>query len=264
VTTDGAVIDGLDVAGTIEVKARNVTIKNTRVTVTGGGCGPTDACGNYAILVSCACPVTISHVELTANDPTTVEHGIRNSYGGTISVDHVYQHGNIDALCWCGDGSISDSYSIIDLAISNDHLENIYIDDASLSIVHNTLFNRAPQTANVFGNTHNGSDGACENHLTIDGNLLAGGGYSIYPCAHGTSVGSSSSQITNNRFARCKTSQQQGGGGTRLCSGGPDSSGYYPRGGSFGYLASAYCTSSTAHSWSGNVWDDNNATVSCQ
>jgi len=264
VSADGTVIDGLDVAGTIEVKARNVTIKNTRVTPTGSGCGPANTCGNYAILVTCACSVTISHVELTANAPTTVEHAIRNASGGTINVDHVYQHGNIDALCICGNGSISDSYSIIHLAISTDHLENIYLDDASLSIVHNTLLNQAPQTANIFGNTNNGSDGPCENHLTIDGNLLAGGGWNIYPCAHATSVGSSSSQITNNRFARCKTPQSQRGGGTWLCTGGPDSSGYYPNGGSFGYLASAYCKTSAAHTWSGNVWDDNNATVNCR
>jgi len=257
------VIDGLDVTGTIRVNARNVTIRNTRVTVNGTGCGPTNTCGNFAILIACACSVTISHVELTANAPTTVEHAIRNSYGGTINVDHVFQHGNIDALCWCGNGSISDSYSFIHLAISTDHLENIYLDDASLRIVHNTLLNQSPQTANIFGNTHNGTDGACENQLTIDRNLLAGGGFSIYPCAHGTSVGSSSSQITNNRFARCKTAQYQGGGGTWLCTGGADAFGYYPRGGSFGYLAASYCGKSAAHTWSGNVWDDNNATVTC-
>ena len=112
------------------------------------------------------------------------------------------KHGNIDALCNCGDGSISDTYSIVHLAIATDHIENIYTDDSTMTITHNTFLNLVPQTANIFGNTNNGSDGACENHLTIDGNLLAGGGFSIYPCAHGTSVGSSSSQITNNRFAR--------------------------------------------------------------
>jgi hypothetical protein len=263
VNTAGTVVNGLDVSGTIIVNAQNVTIKNTRVTGIGAGCGPTNTCGNFVIRVACACTVTISNVELTANSPTTVEHGIRNANGGTINVDHVYQHGNIDALCFCGNGSISDSYSLIHLAIALDHLENIYVDDASLRIVHNTLLNQAPQTANIFGNTNNGSDGPCENHLTIDRNLLAGGGFSIYPCAHGASVGSSSSQITNNRFARCKTPEYQGGGGTWLCTGGPDSFGYYPRGGSFGYLASAYCRTSAAHTWSGNVWDDNNATINC-
>jgi hypothetical protein len=254
VSTAGTVIDGLDVAGTIEVNAQNVTIKNTRVTPTGSGCGPTTTCGNYAILVACGCSLTISHVELTANDPTTVEHGIRNASGGTINVDHVYQHGNIDALCFCGNGSISDSYSIVHPAISKDHLENIYLDDASLSIVHNTLLNQAPQTANIFGNTNNGSDGQpCVNHLTIDGNLLAGGGFSIYPCAHASSAGSSQVSITNNRIARCGGGQElAGGGGTWLCPRGADTNGYFPRGGSFGQLASWYPNTI----WTSNTWDD--------
>ena len=47
--------------------------------------------------------------------------------------------------------------------------------------------------------------------------------------------------------------------GTWLCTSGSDSYGYYPRGGSFGYLAAAYC-SAAGQTWIGNVWDDNNAT----
>ena len=85
-----------------------------------------------------------------------MEHGIRNSNGGTINLDHVYQHGNIDALCWCGNGSITDSYSMIHLAISLDHLENIYLDDNTLRHRPQQFFNTAPQTANIFGNTGNG------------------------------------------------------------------------------------------------------------
>ena len=34
-----------------------------------------------------------------------------------------------------------DSHSTIHLAISLDHLENIYLDDATVSIVHNTFIN---------------------------------------------------------------------------------------------------------------------------
>ena len=262
VTTDGTVIDGLDVAGTIRVNARNVTIKNTRVTVTGAGCGAS-TCGNWAILVGCACTVTISNVELTANAPTTVEHGIRNANGGVINLDHVYQHGNIDALCWCGNSNIRDSYSLIYLAIANDHLENLYIDDHSLTAIHNTFLNKAPQTANIFGNTDNGTGGACKNQLTITDNLFAGGGYTIYPCGNATSVGSSRMDVQRNRFARCKTPLRQGGGGTWFCTNGADSYGYYPRGGSFGHLAASYCNA-PGQTWIGNVWDDNNATVDCR
>ena len=78
------------------------------------------------IRVACACTVTISNVELTANPPTTVEHGIRNANGGTINLDHVYQRGNIDALCWCGNEVDLRQLLTIHLAIALDHLENIY------------------------------------------------------------------------------------------------------------------------------------------
>ncbi len=262
VTADGTVIDGKDVSGTINVNAKNVTIKNTRVTGTGVGCGPTNTCGNYVIGVGTGASVTISNVELTANPPTTVEHGIRNANGGTITLDHVYQHGNIDALCFCGNGSVKNSYSFIYLAISSDHLENLYLDDSTFTIDHNTFFNHAPQTANIFGNTNNGQDAACSNKLTITNNLLAGGGFSMYPCAHGTSAGTSTATITGNRFARCKTPEVQGGGGTWFCSGGEDSFGYYPNAGSFGYHADTYCNA-PGWSWSGNVWDDNNVAIPC-
>ena len=259
VSADNAVIDGLDVSGTIRVRANNVTIKNTRVTGVGAGCGPTTTCGNFVIINDCACNLTISHVEITANSPTTIEHGIRNPSGGTINVDHVYQHGNVDALCFCGNATVSDTYSFIHLAISQDHLENLYTDDSTVTVRHNTLLNTAPQTANIFANTGNGGGGACRNRLTITDNLLAGGGFSIYPCGNATSQGTSTANITGNRFARCGGGQGvQGGGGTWLCPGGSDSAGYYPRSGSFGRLAAAYPNTV----WANNIWDDNGAPAS--
>jgi hypothetical protein len=255
VTTAGTIIDAKDVSGTIEVSADNVTIKNTRVTGVGGGCGPTNTCGNSVIEVSGPYTVTISNVELTTDASTTVEHGIRNSFGGTINVDHVYQHANIDALCWCGNANISDTYSIIHLAISTDHLENMYIDGHTIDVQHNTLINTQPQTANIFANVGNGSGGACSNHLTVNNNLLAGGGWTIYGCGNATSQGTFTATITNNRFARCGGgSEVSGGGGTWLCPGGADPHGYFPRGGSFGVVSSVFSNMV----WGGNYWDDSN------
>jgi hypothetical protein len=266
VNTAGKVVSGLDVTGTITINASNVTIKNTRVTVVGTGCGPTNTCGNAAIRVACACTVNVSHVELTANAPTTVEEGIRNSYGGQLSADHVYQHGNVDMLCWCGDAVLRDNYSFIHLAIANDHMENLYFDDHTATIDHNTFLNPVPQTANIFANTNNGSGGACSNRLTVTNNLLAGGGFTIYPCGNASSVGSSMLSFTGNRIARCKTPEYQGFSGTWLCTGlavgSSDGFGYYPRGGSYGHDAFVFC-GAAGQIWAGNVWDDNNATVGC-
>jgi hypothetical protein len=278
VNTDGTVINGMDVTGYINVEATNVMIENTRVTMTGGGCGPSTTCGNSDIRVSCACNVTISHVELTADSGTTVEHAIRNSDGGHITVEYVYQHGPVDALCYCGASDIHDNYSIISLAIADDHLENIYVPgEETVSIVHNTLLNKYPQTANILANTADGGGGPCANNLTITGNLLAGGGYTIYPCASANSVGSSTLDFENNRIARCGGGVEAGvvaNGGELLCAdawnnGNPvfpylssDGKGWYARGGSFGVDAYSYC-GSPGWIWSGNVWDDDGTTVSC-
>ena len=258
-SANNQIINARNVTGTITVNHNNVTISNTRITGTGTGCGPTSTCGNSLILNACNCTLTISHVELTAGSPTTIEHGIRNQGGGLINVDHVYQHGNVDALCWCAHANISDSYSIIHLAIEEDHLENLYTDDDTLTANHNTFLNTEPQTANIFANTGNGGGGPCSNHLTITNNLLAGGGYSIYACGNASSDGTATINITGNRFARCDGgSEVAGPGGTWLCAGGADSAGYFPRSGSFGRLSSDTATTV----WSGNIWDDDGSTAS--
>ena len=123
--------------------------------------------------------MTISNVELTANAPTTVDGtGSRNAYGGVINLDHVYQHGNIDALCWCGNSTIRDSYSLIYLAIANDHLENLYIDDHSLTrstTCSSTRHRKPPTSSPTLGM---GLAARASNQLTISNNLLAGGGFS--------------------------------------------------------------------------------------
>ena len=262
VRTRGTVIDGLDVTGEIDVSATNVTIRNTKVTMTGGGCGPTNPCGNSEIHVLCACRVTISHVELTTDSTTTVEEGIRNSYGGTILVDHVYQHGKTGMFCWCGNATIRDNYSIADLYMSEDHVENMYIDGYTDDIEHNTLINYQPQTANIFGNTNNGTGGACSNRLRVKNNLLAGGGYTIYPCGNANSVGSATLDFENNMIARCgRGAQAPGAGGTWLCPGGADQDGLYPRGGSFGHVAYDFC-GDPGWTWTNNVWTDG-AAVAC-
>ena len=262
VTTAGTVISGMDIAGFITVSANNVTIQNSRITMVGGGCGPTSPCGNADIRLTCACTVTISHVELTTDAGTTVEHAIRNSYDGTILVDHVYQHGNTDALCWCGNATIRDSYSTIHLAMSDDHLENLYIDGFTDDIEHNTFINEQTQTANIFGNTNNGSGGACSNRLTVTNNLMAGGGYTIYPCGNANSVGSATLVFESNMIARCGHGRQvEGDGGTWLCAGGADQNGLYPRGGSFGPVSAEFC-GRAGWTWTNNVWSDG-GTISC-
>ncbi|WP_156027809.1 hypothetical protein [Candidatus Solirubrobacter pratensis] len=245
-------IDGKDVTGGITVSADNVTIQNTRITASGAGCGTTSTCGNSIITLTGPYSVTVSHVELTSAG-TTVEHAIRNPAGGQLHINNAYQHGTIDSLCWCGNAEIRDTYSVIDLAIVGDHLENTYSDGHTLLADHNTFINKQDQTANIFANTGNGSGGPCTNHLTINNNLLAGGGYSIYGCANSSSDGTGTVSITNNRVARCGGGVEvASGGGSWVCSAGADVNGYFPRGGAYGMCLALPAGTVV----SGNVWDD--------
>lgn len=250
VNTPGTVIDGLNVSGSITVNADNVTIRNTKVTATSGCSGST--CGNSLIRISGAHDVTVSHVELTsAPGLGGTEHAIRNTHGGTLRADHLYQHGHVDALCHCGvpgggSATITDSYSVIDLNIPGDHLENIYVEDKTLTVIHNTFINLQPQTANIF------MDSGGDNHLTARNNLFAGGGFTMYVCPK-NGCSTASAIVTDNMFARCDHGNEiPQDGGLWVCPNGADDYGLFPRSGSFG--SSANMPPNTT--WARNVWTD--------
>lgn len=265
-------ISGLDVSGNVPagsplvtVDTSNVTFSNDRFTGTSGGCGTAHTCGNMLIFQKQGVSnVTLSHVELTSNTGITVEHAVKMYGSGMLTMDHVYQRGDTDALCWCPDANISDSYSLVHLAIADDHLENIYSETSNLTVTHSVLLNAETNFTQgaVFAQTAAGQDAPCANRITLTDNLLAGGGYTLGLCAHATSVGTASLTVENNRFARCVTSRVRVGGGQWHCSGGPDQHGYLPFSGAYGPDADLYCSSGQT-TWAGNRWDDNGSTVRC-
>jgi hypothetical protein len=255
VTRAGTVVSGLQVTGTINVLASNVTIEDTRVTQ-GTTCGDTSTCGNYVIRIDeAASGTTIRDVETASAAGATCEHDIRNT-GGSLTVEGAYLHACDSNVYAAGPTVVEDSYGISKIDISNDHVENIYFNDTSFSAIHDTLLNPVGQTAVVFGNSGGGIDVTnCRNQLTVLDSLLAGGGYTIYPCAHAASAGSSSVNIQGNHFARCVTAESYNpDGGSHPCKGGPDSSGYFAKSGSYGVVTDYF---TGAGIWRGNVWDDN-------
>jgi hypothetical protein len=260
VTTPGTVIEGKDVTGGIDVQADDVTIRNSRVS-NGGDCGTTTTCGGWVIRALRVTGLKIENVETSQNGTDTCEHDIRNQgpSAGTVEVVDSYLHACDASVYSVGPFTLRDSYSLSKIDISEDHIENIYFDGTNFTAIHDTLFNPVNQTAVIFGNTNNGSGGTCENHLTVEDSLLAGGGYTLYPCGNASSAGSSTWVIKNNHFARCRTGEKEVSGGHWVCQSGFDQYGYYPRGGSFGLVAYSF---SSGRTWSGNVWDDNLATIS--
>ena len=255
ITQPGTVVSGLQVTGTIDVLASNVTIENTRV-IQDGNCGPTIACGNSAIrLDEAASGTTIRRVETTSEPGDSCEHDIRNT-GGTVTIEGAYLHACDSNVYAAGPTVLKDSYGIAEIAISSDHIENVYFNETSFTAIHDTLLNPVEQTAVIFGNSGDGTDVTnCANQLTVLESLLAGGGYSLYPCAHSSQVGSSSLNVQGNNFARCATAEgYDPSSGGHPCKGGPDSSGYFASSGSFGVVSDYFPGTGI---WRGNVWDDN-------
>jgi hypothetical protein len=251
----GTTISGVDVTGTIQILANNVTIQNSRVTQT-STCGPTSSCGNYAIAIAPDLTgIKIAHVETRTTAGATCEQDIRNT-GASVTIEDAYLHGCDGNLYAVGPTVLKDSYGVAKIDISTDHIENIYFNETSFSAIHDTLLNPVNQTAVIFGNSGGGTDVTnCSNQLTVQESLLAGGGYSLYPCAHSSQPGSSTLNVIGNHFARClTTATYEAAGGHHPCSGGFDNNGFYPNSGSYGIASDYYTGTGT---WRGNVWDDN-------
>ena len=272
----GTVVKNLAVSGTIEVEANNVTVENTLVAVGGGGSGFMNGDGNSDIQIDSGVTGTqlIDDSLTNAADGTTVQDAVYNDGGSSNTAEGLYVYSQSDPnvttvdTCsssgeknipgggvtgsWWGPGVIKDSYLTGNIYFACQHVDVIYEPAGSLlDVEHDTLLNPHSQTSDILVDASTGGSA----DLVVNQSLLAGGGYSIYGDAHGTS---GTNTITNDMFARCLTSNQEQSGGVHVCSGGADSSGYFPSGGAFG--PDDDMASSTT--WSGNVWDNNGATVS--
>jgi hypothetical protein len=262
VTTNGAVINGIDVTGTITVEANNVTIQNSRVTCT--GCEPSRG---FAIFE----PNGYSGLTVQNSQVSGGNIYAGGGQGGALNTfSHLYMF-NCDECIQYGD-KVTDSYILVNAVAPGAHYEAFYTSDATVDFEHDTFLNPHPQTATVFFDVNGGSGAGCDNNVTINNSLLAGGGFLFYLCNGSTSVGTSKSSITNNRFARCTTQPTISTSSGYMCQGvgnpnvtpdeivTPDKNGYFPNGGFFGTDSAIYCSAVT---WSNNAWDDNGRTVPC-
>ncbi len=229
VTGNGAVLDGLLVNGEIDVSASNVTIRNSRIIATGE---------IWGIGLRHTANVLIEDVEIYspfASGSQRLMVGIKDIYSDSTGlrilrseIYHTATGIQIDA------GLIQDNY-IHDLGfVSPDHVNGTTSNGGTtpLTIRHNTVFNPHDQTdaVSLF------QDFGGQSNRTIDDNLLAGGGYTLYG-GEGTRA-TSNIRVTNNRFARL----------------------YYRNGGYWGPVT-AFETGGSGNVWSGNVWDDTGAPV---
>jgi hypothetical protein len=260
VTAPSTLVHDLDVTGSIAINASHTTLRNVRLTVTAKGSGVAG--------ISIGSGVTDTTIEDTTivgggatNSP---ESAIFNHFSGSLTLTRVYLYNFADPLE--GPATIADSYIDSNGTYGSGsniaHIEDIYVSDGTVTVNHSVLLNPSGQTATVFMDTSGGSQIAGDDHLVITSSLLAGGGWTLYPSAKSTSVGTATMNVSNNRFARCKTSPVFDGSGT-TCSGGADMHGYFPNSGYYGVAADDYCPPTAGQMWSGNVWDDDDSALPC-
>lgn len=200
ISTAGAVVSGLDITGQLDIEASNVTVKNCRIRGTG--------VTNVVNLGDGVSGFTIQDCEIDGQG--TSENGI--GWGGYTML-RVNLHDTF------GDGAkaetsttIKDSYIHGFDPTSSTHNDGIQTSVGSnILIQHNTIvidYGAHMGAQSSIGPTQNSAifikaDQGPIDNITVSGNLLAGGGYTLYggttstPYSPATSV-----SITGNTFSK--------------------------------------------------------------
>jgi hypothetical protein len=225
---DGAVVSGIRADVGINVEADHVVVQDVALTVDGE---------DFGVAIRHATDVTVQYSSITApsaSGPQRLMVGVKDVYGDSSGV--VVAHNDIEhtATGVQLDRGLVEANYIHDLGYTDgDHVNGTTSNGGSelLVIRGNTVFNPHDQTDAVslfqdFGGQAN---------REIVGNLLAGGGYTIY--GGDGAQGTTGIVVRDNRIARL----------------------YFPRGGHFGPATD--WSPGPGNVWSGNVWDDTGRAV---
>lgn len=185
VSEDNAVISNLEVHGDILIAAKNVTLKNVKLV--------SDTPWHALEVQEQATGFTLMDSDIDGKG-----HTVNAIYGfGTFLRNNI--RGVDNGINVIGPSVISDNY-IHDLKGGADsHYDGIEINGGGhIRIVRNTIINNHGQTSAVMMNNEFGA----LSDITIDGNLLIGGGYTVYLDGRksGNAVDDSSIRITNNEI----------------------------------------------------------------
>jgi len=238
ISTSGTVIDHALINGCFYIAATNVTIENSLIN-NGPSCFA-------AIVLATSLPtqgLQVNHVTVNGLDQpsggTNAETYAIFS-GSNVSVDAVNIYGFTEPIASCNNVTVTNSW-IHDLLVTSwSHNEDLYCGGTgggSLILRHNRLENQDNGAATIalFG------DYSPVQNVTVDDNLLDGGGYTIYG-GHDSSkafgLQDANVKITNNRWMRT-----------------PEAGAFWPNGGYFGPVT-AFSYTSPGDVWTGNVWDD--------
>jgi hypothetical protein len=164
INTPGAVIKNLDIRGSVVINAPNVTLLNCKVT----------SGDHRAVLIS---PGITGAVVQNCDIDNLGTGGQGIAGQGTFIANNI--HGAADGIDVRGsDTVIQGNYIHGMTGTAASHFDGIQADGgfSNLLIQHNTVINENGQTAAVMLDNYWGPI----NDVTIDDNLLIGGGYTVY------------------------------------------------------------------------------------
>jgi hypothetical protein len=216
----GAVIDGLDITGCVYIEADNVTLKRSRVR---------GDCPDYAIRTftgrGSVVGTGIMDVEIDLSGSMNTKGIAFDNY----TADRVHFRNGADCAHFGSNVLIQNSFCELSLLSedTNFHVDGYQSDGAdNIVIRHNTIRNPNNQTSAILLS----SNTSPIKNVQIVGNLMAGGGWTLYCAAAKGKV--DNVQVSTNRFSRL----------------------FYPKGGMWG--PAVFCER-IGLGWSGdNIWDE--------
>ncbi|MEV7072396.1 hypothetical protein [Streptomyces sp. NPDC093990] len=200
VRTDGAVIRGQDITGSLDVYANNVTVVDSRITSTNWwGINLRPGYSGLRVLHT-----TITAVPGKGPDNGGVNYAVSNMGSSSIEVGwcDISVFGNALSM---GQGNLHDNYVHGLVPFRNNGGEWQHTDavisgggsKGTLVVRHNTLLNPVPVDQGASAAVGLFADTGHVSNTVIDGNLLAGGAYALY----GGGDGATGITVTNNVFS---------------------------------------------------------------
>ncbi len=194
-STDGATYSGWDIHGAVQIRANNVTIKNSCITATNSQ--------DIGVAIYWVFGTTVSHVKFLGSRYQGIQ--AYDASGGTF--DHNDISSADDGISTCT-GVVKDNY--IHNPRTGGHTDLVECTgykeawgDTSLLVQNNTLLNNLSQTSAVGLAAGNDGSEVPMHRATVDHNLMAGGSYSLYGGSTDARNGSLPGYhivITNNVF----------------------------------------------------------------
>lgn len=220
-TGGGLLIEGYALTGPLAIYADNVTITGCSLTASGGS----DTLG--LVLYGAGC--SLSYCQLSGADSSAnrldAAVDIIGTTGVTMNACNVYWSKQCVLIPSGGQNmTVTNCYFHDTGYESGDHCEPVFLNPGTSGTVisGNTILNPVSQTACIFGN------GAVSGSQ-ITGNLLAGGGYTVYASSSSSGLVFESNWFSTAYFASC---------------------GYY------GPFDGTPAWGSSGNVWSGNYWYD--------